>query len=102
MITICFQGKPFNIRVIQVYAPTTNAEEAEVEQVNEDLQELLELILKEKISLHYRGLECKSRMSRVNIDILGISELNTLERVNLIHMTFVSMTVGKNPLEEME
>ena len=41
-------------------------------------------------------------MSRVNIDILGISELNTLERVNLIHMTFVSMTVGKNPLEEME
>ena len=44
----------------------------------------------------------KQEMSRVNIDILGISELNTLERVNLIHMTFVSMTVGKNPLEEME
>ena len=44
----------------------------------------------------------KQEMSRVNIDILGISELNRLERVNLIHMTFISMTVGKNPLEEME
>ena len=40
---LCFQGKPFNITVIQVYAPTTNAEEAEVEWVYEDLQDLLEL-----------------------------------------------------------
>ena len=38
-----FQGKPFNIKVIQVYAPTSNAEEAEVEQFYEDLQDLLEL-----------------------------------------------------------
>ena len=38
-----FQGKPFNITVIQVYAPTTNAEEAEAEQFYEDLQDLLEL-----------------------------------------------------------
>ena len=43
MISVCFQGKPFNITVIQVYAPTTNAEEAEVEQFYEDLQDLLEL-----------------------------------------------------------
>ena len=43
MIFIHFQGKPFNITVIQVYAPTSNAEEAEVEQFYEDLQELLEL-----------------------------------------------------------
>ena len=43
MISVCFQGKPFNIRVIQAYAPTSNAEEAEVERVYEDLQELLEL-----------------------------------------------------------
>ena len=43
MISICFQGKPFNITVIQVYAPTSNAEEAEVEQFYEDLQDLLEL-----------------------------------------------------------
>ena len=39
----CFQGKPFNSRVIQVYAPTINAEEAEVEQFYEELQDLLEL-----------------------------------------------------------
>ena len=43
MISVHFQGKPFNITVIQVYTPTTNAEEAEVEQFYEDLQELLEL-----------------------------------------------------------
>ena len=43
MISVGFQGKPFNITVIQVYAPTSNAEEAEVEQFYEDLQDLLEL-----------------------------------------------------------
>ena len=43
MISVRFQGKPFSITVIQVYAPTTNTEEAEVEQLYEDLQDLLEL-----------------------------------------------------------
>ena len=43
MISVHFQGKPFDITVIQVYAPTSNSEEAEVEQVYEDLQDLLEL-----------------------------------------------------------
>ena len=43
MISVHFQGKPFNIIVIQVYAPTSKAEEAEVEQFYEDLQDLLEL-----------------------------------------------------------
>ena len=43
MISVCFQGKPFNITVMQVYAPTTNAKEAEVERFYEDLQDLLEL-----------------------------------------------------------
>ena len=43
MISVRFQGKPFNITVIQVYAPTSNAEEAEVEQFYQDLQDLLEL-----------------------------------------------------------
>ena len=42
------------------------------------------------------------QMARVNIDILGISELNGLEWVNLTHMTIISTTVGRNPLEEME
>ena len=49
MISLCFQGKPFNIMVIQVYAPTSNAEEAEVEWFYEDLQDLLELTLKKDI-----------------------------------------------------
>ena len=43
MISVRFQGKPFNITVIQVYVPTSNAEETEVEQFYEDLQDLLEL-----------------------------------------------------------
>ena len=43
MISVCFQGKPFTITVIQAYAPTSNAEEAEVKQFYEDLEELLEL-----------------------------------------------------------
>ena len=42
MISVCFQGKPFNITLIQVYAPTTDAEEAEVDQFCEDLEDLLE------------------------------------------------------------
>ena len=45
MISVRFQGKPFNITVIQAYAPTTNAEEAEVERFYEDLQNLLEVTL---------------------------------------------------------
>ena len=49
MISVCFQGKPFNIMVIQVYAPNSNAEEAEVEQFYEDLQDLLELIPKKDV-----------------------------------------------------
>ena len=49
MISLCFQGKPFNIIVIQVYAPTSNAEEAEVEWFYEDLQDLLELIPKKDV-----------------------------------------------------
>ena len=64
MISVHFQGKPFNITVIQVYAPTSNAKEGEVEQFYEDLQDLLELTPKKRCPFHYRGLECKSRKSR--------------------------------------
>ena len=49
MISVCFQGKPFNIMVIQVYALTSNAEEAEVEWFCEDLQDLLELTPKKDV-----------------------------------------------------
>ena len=59
MISVRFQGKPFNITVIQVYDPTKNAEETEVEQFYEDLQDLLELTPPKRCPFHYRGLECK-------------------------------------------
>ena len=49
MISVRFQGKPFNITVIQVYAPTSNAEEAEVEQFYEGLQDFLELTPKKDV-----------------------------------------------------
>ena len=62
MTSVGFQGKPFNIMVIQAYAPTSNAEEAE--WFYEDLQDLLELTLQKRSPFHYRGLECKSRRSR--------------------------------------
>ena len=64
LISVCFQGKPFSITVIQVHAPTSNIEEAEVEWFYEDLQDLLELTPKKDVLFHYRGLECKSRKSR--------------------------------------
>ena len=54
MISVCFQGNPFSITVIQVYAPTSNAEEAEVKWCYEDLQDLLELITKKDV-LFIRG-----------------------------------------------
>ena len=50
MISVYFQGKPFKITVIQVYAPTTNAEEVETKWFYEDLQDLLELTPKKKMS----------------------------------------------------
>ena len=69
MISVRFQGKPVNITVIQAYAPTSNAEEAkveetEVEQFYEDLKDLLELTPKKGCPFRHRGLECKSRKSR--------------------------------------
>ena len=56
MISIRFQGKPFNITVIQVYASTSNTEEAEVEQFYEDLQDLLE-VTPQKMSFSLYGTE---------------------------------------------
>ena len=64
MISVRFQGKPLSIMVIQACAPTSNAEEAEVEQFYEDLQDFLELTPKKRCPFHYRGLECKNRKSR--------------------------------------
>ena len=55
MISVCLQGKPFNITVIHVYAPTTNAEEVEVEWFYEDLQDSLEITPKKKKSFSSQG-----------------------------------------------
>ena len=60
MISVHLQGKPFNIIVIQVHAPTTNAEEAVVEWFYEDLQPFRTNTQK-RCPFHYRGLECKGR-----------------------------------------
>ena len=59
MISVRLQCRPFNITVIQVYAPTSNAEEDEVEQFYEDLQDLLELTPKKRCPFHHRGLNAK-------------------------------------------
>ena len=64
MISVHFQGKPFNITVIQVYAPTSNTEEAEVEQFYEDLQDLLELTPKKDVFFIIGDWNAKSRKSR--------------------------------------
>ena len=63
MILVLFKRKPFSMTVIQVYAPTTNVEEAEVDWFYEDLQHFLEITPK-KCPFHHWGLECKSRKSR--------------------------------------
>ena len=57
MISVHFQGKPFNITVIQAYTPTSNAEEAEVERFYEDLQDLLEHPNKMSFSLQGTGMQ---------------------------------------------
>ena len=59
MISVRLQGNPFNITVIQVYAPTRNAEEAEVERFYEDLQDLLELTLQKDIVFTIRDWNAK-------------------------------------------
>ena len=59
MISVLFQGKPFNVTVIQVYAPTSNTEEAEVERFYEDLQDLLELTPKKDVLFIIRGWNAK-------------------------------------------
>ena len=63
MISVRLQGKTFSITVIQVYAPTSNAEEAEVERFMKAYKTLWNT--PERCPFHYRGLECKSRKSRV-------------------------------------
>ena len=64
MIFARFQGKPFNITVIQIYSLTSNAEEAEVERFYEDLQRPSRTNTQKRCTFHYKGPECKSRKSK--------------------------------------
>ena len=64
MISVRFQAKPFNITVIQVYAPTTNTKEAEVEWFYEDLQDLLELTPKKHVLFIKRVWNAKAEVKR--------------------------------------
>ena len=117
MISIHFQGKPFNITVIQVYAPTSNAEEAEVERFYEDLQDLLELTPRKEVlfiigdwnakvgSQETPGVTDKFGLGIQNEAgqrLIEFCQENALEWVNLTQMTIVSTTAGRNPSEEME
>ena len=62
-MSVHFQGKTLNITAIQIYTPTTEVKEVEIDQFYEDLEDLLKLTPK-KESIHHWGLECKSRKSR--------------------------------------
>ena len=65
MISVHFQGKPFNIQVIQVYAPTSNAEKAEAEQFYEDLQDLLELTPQKDVHFIKWGWNAKAASQEI-------------------------------------
>ena len=65
MISVCFQGKPFNITVIQVYAPTSNSEEAEVEWFYEDIQDLLDLAPEKDVLLIIGDWNAKVRSQEI-------------------------------------
>ena len=66
MTSVRFQGKPFNITVIQVYAPTSNTEEAELEQFYEDLQDLLELTPKKEVLFIIEDWNAKVRSQEIH------------------------------------
>ena len=99
MISVCFQGKPFNITVIQVYLLTSDAEEAEVEQFYEDLQDLIELTPKYDVlfiigdwntkvgSQEIPGVTCKFRLGVQNEagqKLIEFCQENTLVRTNTL------------------
>ena len=99
MISVHFQGKPFNITVIQVYALTSNAEEAEVEQFYEDLQDLLELTPKKDVLFIIADWNAKvgSQEVRGVTDKFGLGVQNE-ERQRLIEFCQENALVIKNTL----
>ena len=80
MVSVRFQSKPFNITVIQVYAPTSNAEEAEVEQFYDDLQDLLELIPQEDILFMIGDWNVVLRCNLKNDRMISVCEKKRSEK----------------------
>ena len=99
MISVCFQGKPFNITVIQVFAPTGNAEEAKVEQFYEHLQDLLELTPKKDILFIIGNWNAKVR-SQETPGVTGIFGLGVQNEVGQRLVVFSRECTGhsKHPL----
>ena len=103
-----FQSKPFNITVIQVYASTSDSEEAEVEWFYENLQDLLELIIIKKNPFQHKGLECKSRKARDNWSNRQVLPWNTkwssakanrnFSREDTAHSKYTSPTMHETTL----
>ena len=98
MISICFQGKPFSITVIQVYSPTSNAEEAE--QFYEDLQDFLELTPKRDVLFIIWGLDAKVE-SQETPGVTGKFGLGVQNEAGQRLIEFCkenALVIGKNPL----
>ena len=85
MISVHFQGKPFNITVIQVYAPTSNAKEAEVERFCEDLQDLLELTPKKDVLFIIGDWNAKGHLFWVLV-LKGLVGLHRTVQLQLLYV----------------
>ena len=83
MISVCFQGKTFNIAVIQVYAPTSNAEESEVEWFSEELQDLLELTPKKDVLFIIGAWNAKVGSQ----EIPGVTQKNYTKKIFMTQIT---------------
>ena len=94
MISVCFQGKLFNITVIQVYAPTSNAEEAEVEQFYEDLQDLLELTCKKDVLFIIVDWNAKVGSHKIS----GVPGNFGIDHLVMFMCTVFSCVVGRGSL----
>ena len=111
MISVHFQGKPFNIMVIQAYAPTSNTEEAEVERFLWRPTRPSRTNTKKRCPFHYRELECKSRKSRNtwgnrqiwpwNMEWSRAKTNRVLPREHTVHSKHPLPTTQKKTLHQM-
>ena len=95
MISVHFQGKPFNVTVIQVYAATSNAEEAEVERFYEDLQDLLELTPKKYVLFTVGDWNAKEQHGRLGMVLISVSY--TMSRTSIL-ISSGTLSIRSSPL----